>query len=151
MKVLVTGAAGFIGSNLTASLLEEGHEVVGLDNLSQGDRLNLESVAQSPRFHFVQGDVCDAKRLSEAARGCEAIYHLAAFKIPRYESAYNTLLINTQGTENAVRAATEQGALLIFSSTSDVYGKNPHIPFSEEHDLVLGPPTVRRWAYAVSK
>lgn len=151
MKILITGVAGFIGSNLAQSLLSDGHEVVGFDNLSQGDLLNTTAFANHPKYSFVKADILDLPAMIAAAKGCDVIYHLAAFKIPRYESAFNTLNINTVGTKNAIDAALEHNAFLIFSSTSDVYGKNPNIPFSENHDLVLGPPTVRRWAYAISK
>jgi UDP-glucose 4-epimerase len=151
MKIFITGVAGFIGSNLAESLLQEGHEIVGFDNLSQGDLLNMASFASHPRFKFIKGDVLDGEQMTEAAKGCDVIYHLAAFKIPRFGNAYDTLHINAQGTQNAIDAAVIHQAHLIFSSTSDVYGKNPNVPFSEEHDLVIGPPTVKRWAYALSK
>jgi len=151
MKVLITGCSGFIGSNLTIRLLKEGHTLVGLDNMSQGDPLNMEGFIKNPKFTFVKSDILDLEAFKKAAEGCDVIYHLAAFKIPRMGNAYDTLHINTAGTQNAILAAVHNKAFLIFSSTSDVYGKNPKIPFSEEHDLVLGPPNVRRWAYAISK
>ncbi len=151
MKILVTGAAGFIGANLVERLLADGHEVVAFDNLSQGTLLNLERAKASPKFRFLQGDVRDVGAMNEATQGCSTMYHLAAFKIPRFENAYDTLMINTKGTENAIEACVKHKTKLIFSSTSDVYGKNPDLPFTEESDLVLGPPTVRRWAYAISK
>jgi UDP-glucose 4-epimerase len=151
MKILITGVAGFIGSNLTESLLHDGHEIVGFDNLSQGDLLNMAPFQNHPKFQFIKGDVLDEKALVKAAEGCGVIYHLAAFKIPRFGNAYDTLHINAQGTQNAIEASVTHKAHLIFSSTSDVYGKNPKIPFSEEHDLVIGPPNVKRWAYALSK
>ena len=151
MKILITGVAGFIGSNLAESFLADGHEIVGYDNLSQGDLLNTARFQKNPKYKFIKADILDEAIFIKSAEGCDVIYHLAAFKIPRYESAYNTLNINTVGTKNAIEAALAHDALLVFSSTSDVYGKNPNVPFSENHDLVLGPPTVRRWAYAISK
>jgi len=151
MRVLITGVAGFIGSNLAAALVAEGHRVDGVDNLSQGSLLNLESLRGSPRFTFTEADVLDERTLVECARGADALYHLAAYKIPRYGSASQTLTINLVGCGNAIRAAQTSGAHLIYASTSDVYGKNPACPFSEDDDLVIGPPQVRRWAYALSK
>ncbi len=151
MRVLVTGGAGFIGSNLTESLLGRGHEVVCLDNLSQGDLLNIEKISGHRGFRLIHGDVLDASAILKAAESCAVIYHLAAFKIPRFGNAYDTLNINSVGTVNAIEACVKTGARLIFASTSDVYGKNPKIPFSENHDLVLGPPQIQRWAYAISK
>lgn len=151
MKILITGVAGFIGANLAESLLNDGHDIVGLDNLAQGDLLNMAAFKDHANFKFIKGDVLDIDVMLDVAKGCDAIYHLAAFKIPRFGNAYDTLHINAQGTQNAITAAVTHDAKLIFSSTSDVYGKNPNVPFSEEHDLVIGPPTVKRWAYALSK
>lgn len=151
MTIFITGVAGFIGSNLAESLLKDGYDVVGYDNLSQGDLLNMAPFQNHPKFRFIKGDVLDVTKMIEASAGCDVIYHLAAFKIPRFGNAYDTLHINAQGTQNAIDAAVTHKAHLIFSSTSDVYGKNPNVPFSEEHDLVIGPPTVKRWAYALSK
>lgn len=151
MKILITGAAGFIGSNLTEALLSQGHAVVAFDNLSQGTLLNLESVQNHRRFHFVEGDVRDKKALQRAVKGCDVLVHLAAFKIPRYSDATETLLTNSQGTLNVLEAAAPIKAKVVAASTSDVYGKNPAVPFSEESDLVIGRPEVKRWAYAISK
>lgn len=151
MRVLVTGVAGFIGSNLAAELLRRGYEVSGLDNLSQGSMLNLAQMADDPGFTFHEGDVRDADAVGASARGCEAIVHLAAYKIPRYGDAYDTLMINGIGSENVARAAGETGAKIVAASTSDVYGKSTRVPFNEEEDSVIGSPQVKRWAYAVSK
>lgn len=151
MKILVTGVAGFIGSNLAQALLDRGYTVVGMDNLSQGSRHNLVSFRDHPAFTFREADIRDETAVFEAAAGCEKIVHLAAFKIPRYSDAYDTLTINAYGSENLLKAAVENNAKIIAASTSDVYGKNPQLPFAETHDSVIGPPTVKRWAYAVSK
>ncbi len=151
MKILITGAAGFIGSNLTEALVAQGHTVVGLDSLSQGTLLNLENVQRHRRFRFVKGDVRDKKVLLRTAKGCDVIVHLAAFKIPRYSDAMETLLTNSQGSLNVLEAAVATRAKVVAASTSDVYGKNPAVPFSEESDLVIGRPEVKRWAYAISK
>lgn len=151
MRVLVTGAAGFIGSNLCAELLRREHEVVGLDNLSQGTLLNLGKVEDEPGFSLRRGDIRDAEAVAAAAEGCEAIVHLAAYKIPRYEDAYETLMINGFGSEIVAQVAARTGAKVVAASTSDVYGKNPRVPFSEEMDSVIGGPQVKRWAYAISK
>lgn len=150
-KVMITGAAGFIGSNLAIQLVELGYHVIGYDNLAQGSLDNLSTVLHSPRFQFVQGDILDETMLANHAHGVQAIYHLAAFKIPRYSDALDTLKINAFGTDNVAKVAIAENAHLIAASTSDVYGKNTHIPFSEESTLVIGSPDVKRWAYAISK
>jgi UDP-glucose 4-epimerase len=152
MKILITGAAGFIGSNLTKRFLEKGYSVVGLDNLSQGFLLNIEEFKEHPKFQFVEGDVQDSKLLNKITKGCELIIHLAAFKIPRYSDALDTLLINSMGTKVVLDAAARNKvAKTMIASTSDVYGKNPKVPFSEDSDLVIGRPEVKRWSYAISK
>jgi UDP-glucose 4-epimerase len=151
MKILVTGAAGFIGSNLVAELLHREHDVVGFDNLSQGSRLNLADVAAHSSFDFREADIRDESAIRDAARGCDVIVHLAAYKIPRYEDAYETLMINGFGSEIVAQTAAQTGAKIVAASTSDVYGKNPQVPFSEDMDSVIGNPHVKRWAYAISK
>lgn len=151
MRILVTGAAGFIGSNLVAELLRRGHAVVGLDNLSQGSLLNLVDVFEHPSFELHEADIRDESALSHAAEGCEVIVHLAAYKIPRYSDAYETLMINGLGSEMVAQTAARTGAKIVAASTSDVYGKNPQVPFAEDMDSVIGNPHVKRWAYAISK
>jgi UDP-glucose 4-epimerase len=150
-KVLVTGAAGFIGSNLTEALLQRGHEVRGLDNLSQGHKRNIRAFLSNPKFAFTEGDVRDEVLVEKLMKNIEVVVHLAAFKIPRYGGAIDALLINTRGAANVLKAARESGCRVIIASTSDVYGKNPHVPFDENSDLHLGESTVKRWAYAISK
>jgi UDP-glucose 4-epimerase len=151
MKILITGVAGFIGANLAEALLERGYEVIGIDNLSQGSLLNLRLCRQYEKFQFIQQDVLHESALLKAAEGCSVIYHLAAFKIPRYSDALDTLRINGIGSDIVAKVAVAHKAKLIAASTSDVYGKNTALPFREESDLVIGAPDVRRWAYAVSK
>ncbi|HKY38355.1 MAG TPA: GDP-mannose 4,6-dehydratase [Polyangiaceae bacterium] len=151
MKVCVTGVAGFVGSNLTAALLERGHSVVGVDNLSQGERLNMAGFFEHPAYSFLEHDVCDRQAMLSAVEGCEVVVHLAAYKIPRYSDALDTLRINTHGSESVLDAARAVSAKVVAASTSDVYGKNPHVPFTEDSNLVIGNPDVKRWAYAISK
>ena len=151
MNVMVTGAAGFIGSNLTVELLRRGHSVIAFDDLSQGTMLNLGSVVDHERFSFRQGDVRDVQATADAAIGADVIVHLAAYKIPRYTDAYDTLMINGLGSETIAQTAARTGAKIVAASTSDVYGKNPVTPFREDMDSVIGNPHVKRWAYAISK
>jgi UDP-glucose 4-epimerase len=151
MQILVTGAAGFIGSNLSQHLLDRGHRVIGYDNLSQGLELNLAALREHPGFRFEQADIRDRAALLSASQGCDVLVHLAAFKIPRYSDAYDTLLINGFGSQVVAEVAAEVKAKVVAASTSDIYGKNPTLPFTEESDSVIGGPKVRRWAYAISK
>lgn len=149
-KVGITGVAGFIGSHLCDRLLAEGVEVVGVDDLSRGTLANLEVAFRSPLFRFEQMDCTNRRELRVAFDGCDAIVHLAAQKIPRYSGALMTLESNVAGVNAAARTALALDADLLVASTSDVYG-NAEPPFKEDGELVLGPPTTRRWAYAVSK
>jgi UDP-glucose 4-epimerase len=146
----VTGAAGYIGSHLCDRLLREGMSVIGVDDLSRGTLENLGPALQSPRMRLEQFDCTRRRELRRAFEGCDAIVHLAAQKIPRYGGTLKTLQANVAGVNAAAHAALSLGAHLVVASTSDVYG-NGTPPFAEDGNLVLGPPTTRRWAYAVSK
>ena len=149
---VVTGCAGFLGSNLVGRMLGDGHEVVGIDNLSMGRLDNLEEFRGHAHFRFVEADITDPAALAGLDGAFAAIVHLAAFKIPRYGKAIDTLKINYRGTENALDFARRLGCKLVLASTSDVYGRNPALPFSEEStDHVIGNSKSPRWAYAVSK
>ena len=149
--VLITGVAGFIGSNLAETLLERGYRVIGLDNLTQGFLRNIAGFQHHPAFEFHEGDVRDAHTVETSIGRADCIVHLAAFKIPRYGNAMDTLVINTHGTHNILHYAAKRGCRVILASTSDVYGRNPDLPFREDSAMVMGPSSVPRWAYAVSK
>jgi len=152
MRVLVTGGAGFLGSNLVGRLLEEGHSVVAVDNLSMGRLENLAPFMEDREFEFVKADVTEAAALRSLGKEFDRLVHLAAFKIPRYGKALDTLQINYRGTETVLEFARELECKCVLASTSDVYGRNPSIPFSEEGtDSVIGSSKAPRWAYAVSK
>jgi len=149
--VLVTGAAGFLGSHLCDALLSHGHRVVGVDDLSHGNPENLSEARKNANFSFYVLSVTDADKLRSVSEGVEVFAHLAAFKIPRYGNRLQTLKVNSEGTLNVLELAAERKAKFVFTSTSDVYGRNPAVPFSETSESVLGPSTVARWAYAASK
>ncbi len=151
-NVLITGVAGFLGSNLLEKLLEEGHRVVGIDNLSMGSKRNIGFALQDERFRFVEADATDPSAFEEIDDEIDLVVHLAAFKIPRYGKAIDTLRINYRATENALEFARQRNVKCVLASTSDVYGRNPKVPFSESGtDSVIGSSQSPRWAYAVSK
>jgi len=144
--------AGFIGSNLAETLIARGDEVAGLDDLSHGSLDNLARLAGHPRFRFHRGSILEAADLAAVAKGADALVHLAAGKIPRYGDALDTLVINGEGGLGVLRACRDHGVRrMVLASTSDCYGRNPDVPFSEESVSVIGGPHVRRWSYAVSK
>jgi UDP-glucose 4-epimerase len=149
MRIILTGVAGFIGSNLAAKLLKDGHEVVGLDNFSYGLERNISVLLPHASFTFINGDVLNPFNLKDI-KG-DVLLHLASQKIPRYSSAYRTLEENNLMLKVVVEKCLRDKIKLVFASTSDVYGKNTKLPFREDSDLVLGNTKVKRWAYALSK
>jgi UDP-glucose 4-epimerase len=150
-RLLITGVAGFLGSNLLDRVLAAGHEVLGIDNLSMGKRENLAAHLENPAFRFLEADITEPATWSGLDQAFDCVVHLAAFKIPRYGNALATLTINARGTENVLEFASRAGCKCVVASTSDVYGRNPTLPFSEDDDSVLGSSKVARWGYAVSK
>lgn len=149
MQILITGVAGFIGSNLAGSLLSRGHKVVGIDNLNYGFLRNIKNLEGKPDFTFINGDIANPLILKDV--NVDVVVHLASQKIPRYTNALRTLEENYLMLRNVVQKCIMDKSKIIFASTSDVYGKNPKIPFNENSDLIMGPTTVKRWAYALSK
>jgi len=150
--IFITGVAGFLGSNLADLLLASGHKVIGVDNFSMGLVSNIQPAMTNPDFKFIQGDVTDHNLYSRISDDIDVIVHLAAFKIPRYGKAIDTLKINLHGTERILDFARDRKIKCVLASTSDVYGKNPDVPFSEEtSNSVIGGSKVPRWSYAVSK
>src|SRR5258706_12204241 len=137
MKALVTGAAGFIGSNLVDRLLRDGHEVVGYDNFSTGQSEFLAEARLSPRFTMVTGDTLDPDRLTQAMSGAECVFHLAANADVRYgtEHPRRDLEQNTIATYNVLEARRANRIKRIgFSSTGSTYGEAKALPAPE------GPP-----------
>jgi UDP-glucose 4-epimerase len=150
-KILVTGVAGFLGSHLLDKLLTCGHKVVGIDNLSMGKQENIAGHLYSNKFQFLRNDVTEPSTFQSLEEDFDCVVHLAAFKIPRYGKAIDTLRINYKGIENVLEFGRQTGCKCVIASTSDVYGRNPKLPFHEDDDSVLGSSKVARWSYAVSK
>ncbi|MBD2772972.1 GDP-mannose 4,6-dehydratase [Iningainema tapete] len=150
-KILVTGVAGFLGSHLLDKLIASGHEVIGIDNLCMGKLDNIAHHLTNKAFQFLQKDVTDKATFDNLENDIDCIVHLAAFKIPRYGKAIDTLKINYQGTENVLELARTINCKCVLASTSDVYGRNPKLPFNEDDNSVIGSSKVARWSYAVSK
>ena len=131
---LVTGCAGFIGSNLVDRLLREGHRVIGIDNFSTGQEKFLESALKEARFELIRGDLLDESALKKAMRGCDAVFHLAANADVRFgtEHPRKDLEQNTIATFNVLEAMRDNGIKRIaFSSTGSVYGEAAVIPTPE--------------------
>jgi UDP-glucose 4-epimerase len=134
LRVLVTGAAGFIGSHMVDRLLSAGHSVVGFDNLSTGQRRFLESALAHSHFTFVQADLLDRKSLAQAMEGADLVVHFAANADVRFgtENRRKDLEQNTIATWNVLETMREQGSKrIVFSSTGSVYGEPDIFPTPE--------------------
>ena len=153
MTTLVTGGAGFIGSNLTESLLSTGEDVIVLDDLSTGSEQNLTAVLDHPSFGFVKGSILDAALVDELISQAGTVYHLAAavgtFTI--LDKTLESLRTNLHGTENVIDSALRHRARVLIASTSEVYGKNTKIGLQEDDDRHIGSPLKNRWSYAEAK
>ena len=151
MRLLVTGGAGYIGSHLVDALLDEGHEVAVLDNLTTGRMANLQHRLKEIRF--VNGSILDDALVQSEVERVDQVFHLAAAVGVRniVEDPLHSLLINTRGTENVLAACFHHWKKVLVASTSEVYGKTAQIPMREDDDRVLGPTTVHRWSYSTAK
>jgi UDP-glucose 4-epimerase len=151
--ILVTGGAGFIGSHLVERLLKDGKDVVVVDDFSTGSRENLESFAKNPGLKIVQAKISECGELPELAAQAEFIFHLAATVGVDLvvKSALHVLETSFNETQVLLRAAAEHSTPLLLTSTSEVYGKSTRPEFSEDDDLLIGPPGQSRWSYACSK
>jgi UDP-glucose 4-epimerase len=157
--ILVTGGAGFIGSHLTEALLARGDRVTVVDDESTGNVANLSAVMGHPRLRYIRGDAGDADLVAQVVADVDEVFHLAA--------AVGVALIARQPTETIQRNIHPTELLLdelvrrwqnghaqtkfFLASTSEVYGKNPKLRWTEEDDLVFGATTKARWSYGASK
>src|SRR3954466_12027791 len=152
-KALITGGAGFIGSHLAEQLLDRGHEVTIIDNLYSGQFENIAHLEKRIGFHYAIEDIRNATVMDRLVSEGDVIYHLAAavgvFSI--VSSPIDTIEINVGGTEVVLRTAKRYRKKVLIASTSEVYGKNEKVPFSEDDDRTLGATTKSRWSYAASK
>jgi UDP-glucose 4-epimerase len=150
MKILITGGAGFIGSHLTELLISEGNQVIALDNESTGSVSNLES---NSFLEIVEGSVLDSKLVDSLMPRVSICYHLAAALGVKniVEYPLESFETNVKGSEIVLNSATKYGVRTLLASSSEVYGKNPNQPLTEDSDRVLGSPKVARWSYSEAK
>jgi UDP-glucose 4-epimerase len=153
MRVLITGGAGFVGSHLSEALLDRGDEVFVLDDLSTGSIDNIAHLKPNPKFHYTIDSVTNEPLLAELIDRCDTVIHLAAAVGVKLivEQPVRTIETNVHGTEVVLKIANKKKKLVLIASTSEVYGKSTIVPFREDADLVLGPTSKHRWAYACSK
>jgi UDP-glucose 4-epimerase len=153
LRFLITGGAGFIGSHLAERLLNRGDEVLLLDDLSTGSIENIRHLKRFDGMHYFLDSIENKQLLAELVDESDAVFHLAAAVGVRLivESPVRTIETNVNGTQLVLNAACKKRKLVFIASTSEVYGKNGHVPFREDADLVLGPTIKGRWSYAASK
>ncbi len=153
MKALITGGAGFIGSHLAETLLDGGHQVSVIDDLSTGAMDNIAHLKSDPGFDYVIDTILEKSLLAELVDRADVVFHLAAAVGVRLivDSPVRTITTNIGGTEAVLVQAAKKSKKVILASTSEVYGKANKVPFSEGDDLVMGPTIKSRWSYAASK
>ena len=153
MKYLITGGAGFIGSHLSDALIARGDQVVVLDNLSTGNRSNIEQLLPNPNFTLIEGSILDTHLVNEVVLSVDHVLHLAAavgvFNI--IDKPLESLTTNLRGTENVLQAASNYNKDVLIASSSEIYGKNSNVPLDEESDRIVGSPLKSRWSYSEAK
>ncbi len=150
---LITGGAGFIGSHLADQLVAHGHSVTILDDLSTGSLGNLERLLELPAARFVEGSTGDAGLVDELVREADVVLHLASAVGVQLvvDHPLDSLLANVRGCENVLGAGARHGKRTLYTSTSEVYGKNASGALDEQSDRVLGSAFKSRWNYAIAK
>ena len=153
MQILVTGGAGFIGSHLCERLVQRGHNVSVIDDLSTGRLNNLDSVISEQNFNFTKGSILNMELLTSLIADSDYVFHLAAavgvFNI--VNNPLDSLLTNIRGTENVLEAASKFEIPVLLTSSSEVYGKNISDSLKESDDRILGSPVTLRWSYSEAK
>jgi UDP-glucose 4-epimerase len=153
MNVLLTGGAGFVGSHLADALIARGHQVMAIDDLSTGSMDNIAHLKDHPAFEYVIDTIMNERLTAELIDRADVVFHLAAAVGVKLivDEPVRTIETNVHGTEVVLKHGAKKGKLTMVFSTSEVYGKSTAVPFSEDADLVMGPTTKHRWAYACSK
>jgi len=152
-KCLVTGGAGFVGSHLVELLLAEGHSVEVIDDLSTGSLDNIAPLRDNENFRYIVDSVLNPDVMNTLIQRNDVVFHLAAAVGVRLivEQPVRTLQTNIEATELVLQLASVNEKRVLLTSTSEVYGKSTKLPFGEDDDLVIGPTSRFRWAYAASK
>ncbi len=150
MQILVTGGAGFVGSHLCTAFIERGDSVTCLDT---GSVKKVQHLLDKPGFRYVHDSVLNERMVDALVAKSDLVYHLGAVVGVEHYVAdpYSVLNVNVNGTQEVLQAAYRHGKKVVFSSTSEVYGRNPRVPWSEDDDRVLGSTAIDRWCYSTSK
>jgi len=153
VNILVTGGAGFLGSFLVDTLIARGDEVAVLDDVSAGAESKVIQHKANPRFSFVRDSILNRDILDDLISRCDMVYHLAAVVgVHHYViNPYAVLNVNVNGTQHVLQLCHKYGKKVLLASTSEIYGRNPKIPFQEDDERVLGATSIDRWCYSTSK
>jgi UDP-glucose 4-epimerase len=153
MKTLITGGAGFIGSHLVEYLALQGEKLIILDDFTGSKEGNLSSSINHEFIEVVNGSILDQNLVTELMQSVSKCYHLAAvLGVERINTdPIKSLDVNIKGTEIVLSTASKFKVRTLITSSSEVYGRNPKMPLSEESDRVLGSPKVARWSYSEAK
>jgi UDP-glucose 4-epimerase len=151
MRAFITGGAGFIGSHLADALIARGDSVTILDNMSTGSAKNIAHLQEKIEVH--EGDIRDKALVEKLVEHSDIVFHMAAALGVKniMEHTLESIDRNFNGSEIVLHAATKFNKRLIIASTSEIYGKNPNQPLTEESDRVVGAPQKIRWTYADAK
>lgn len=149
-NILITGGAGFLGSYLCEQLVGKGNKVTALD---MADGSKVEHLMNEKNFQFIQGSVLDKDLMGREIKKADVVFHFAAIADPkRYVQEPLTVLeIDLQATLNILKMASANKTKVVFASTSEVYGRNPSVPWKEDDERVLGSTAINRWCYSTSK
>ena len=153
MTILITGGAGFIGSNLTNYYLNKGEKVIVLDDFSTGNIDNLKNSLGNPNLTFFEGSILDDDLVSKLLKKVSLCFHLAgSLGVANIvDNSLEALKINLIGSETVFQIASELKVRTLFTSTSEIYGRNQSVPLHEQSDRVLGSPDIARWTYSEAK
>lgn len=153
LKALVTGGAGFIGSHIVEKLLERGYLVHVIDDLSTGRLENISHLEGDRRFRYTVDTILNSEVMEDLVGWSDVVFHLAAGVGVEYvmHNRLRALEVNVRGTEVVLSTASKHASKVVLFSSSEVYGKSVQVPFKEEDDSLMGPTTLTRWSYAVTK
>lgn len=153
MKILITGGAGFVGSHLADKLINEGHEITVIDDLSTGRYQNIEHLEGEKNFRLIIDTVLNNSLMEELIRETDRVFHMASAVGVKLIMEHPVKTIETifRGTDVVLGFCSRYRKRVLIPSTSEVYGKGYSIPFKEDDDLLTGSTDKHRWAYACAK
>lgn len=153
MKILITGGAGFVGSHLADKLINQGHEITVIDDLSTGRYSNVEHLEGHERFNLIIGTILNEPLMERLIRETDRVFHMASAVGVKLimEQPVKTIETIFHGTDVVLKFCSRYRKRVLIPSTSEVYGKSTQVPFNEDNDILKGSTSKHRWAYACAK